>query len=154
MKEYRYITKHGLGPGTLPKDVELIRTEDVNDYITAIYLNRPLTSRELKYYDIYPEYIQTRESCKKKSIFESLTDDDIKKLSEYSLTEEELSHLLSLLELINDDDKPKAFEYVEALFKGKKLVKDEEKVEEFINQFKSTRKKTSESYTRKLLGDI
>lgn len=52
---YLYITKHGLGPGTKPKDVKLIDSKDLSDYLTAIWLDRPLTSKELEYYDIYPE---------------------------------------------------------------------------------------------------
>jgi hypothetical protein len=55
---YRYITKHGLGPGTLPKDVELIKWEDLDNYKTAIWLDRPLSTQELRQYDIYPENIQ------------------------------------------------------------------------------------------------
>lgn len=55
---YRYVTKHGLGPGTLPKDVKLMDWEELDDYRTAIYLDRPLSSKELNEYDIYPESIQ------------------------------------------------------------------------------------------------
>lgn len=59
---YRYITKHGIGPGTLPKDVKLIDWEDLDNYRTAIYLDRPLSSKELDEYDIYPESIQASSS--------------------------------------------------------------------------------------------
>ena len=52
---YLYFTKHGVGPGALPKDVKLIDWRDVDDNITAIWLDRFLTTRELKEYDIYPE---------------------------------------------------------------------------------------------------
>lgn len=58
-KEYRYVTKHGLGPGMMPKDVTLIRSEDLDNYKTAIYIDRPLSKEELDYYDIYPEWIQS-----------------------------------------------------------------------------------------------
>lgn len=88
----------------------------------------------------------------KVSIFEALTDDDVEKLSEYTLTEKELSHLLSLLELIDDENKAKAFELVDALFKGKKLVEDEEKTSESM-KIEQARIKAAESYTRKLLGN-
>ena len=54
-KSYKYVTKHGVGPGTLPKDVKLIDWEDMDNYLTVIYLDRPLSTEELKYYDIYPE---------------------------------------------------------------------------------------------------
>jgi len=56
-KEFRYITTHGIGPGTVPDGV-FIRSEDLDNGKTAIYLNRPLTDEELKKYDIKPEWIQ------------------------------------------------------------------------------------------------
>lgn len=52
---YLYILKHGIGPGTLPKDVEIIRTEDLPNYYTAVWLDRFLTATELKQYDIPSE---------------------------------------------------------------------------------------------------
>ena len=55
---YRYLTKHGIGPGTLPRDVTLLKSEDLPNYFTAIYLDRFLTKDELDRYDIYPEWIQ------------------------------------------------------------------------------------------------
>ncbi len=57
VKEYRYITNHGIGPGTLPSGV-FVRAEVLPNFKTAIYTNRPLTDEELKYYDIKPEWIQ------------------------------------------------------------------------------------------------
>lgn len=148
---YRYLTKHGIGPGTLPKDVKLVKWEDLDNYYTAIWTDRFLTTKELQQYDIFPEYIQNPEDVvkfkgwKKTSVFESLDDTDIEKLSKYNLTESEYSNLLSLLELINDDDKSKAFELTDAIFLNKKLVSDDtEKVEE---------SKTI-NYTRRLLGDV
>lgn len=54
-RPYLYITKHGIGPGTIPKDVELIKYEDIDDNYTVIWLDRPLSTKELEYYDIYPE---------------------------------------------------------------------------------------------------
>ena len=54
-KPYLYLTKHGIGPGTLPKDVKLCKVKDLPNYYTAIWLDRPLSTDELKYYDIYPE---------------------------------------------------------------------------------------------------
>lgn len=145
---YRYITKHGIGPGTLPKDVKLVKWEDLDNYYTAIWTDRFLTTKELEDYDIFPEYIQSVDDIpgfkKKHNIFESLTNEDIEKLSKYDLSETDLSHLLSLLELIDDENKAKAFEYVDAIFNNKKLV---ENVEESCS--------TPEcSYTRRLLGDI
>lgn len=58
---YRYITTHGIGPGTLPKDVRVFKTEDINGGRIAMYISRPLTSDELKQYDIKPEWIQEDE---------------------------------------------------------------------------------------------
>lgn len=146
---YRYLTKHGIGPGTLPKDVKLVKWEDLDNYYTAIWTDRFLTTAELKQYDIFPESVQSPEDipefAKKKNVFEALTNEDIEKLSIYTLTEDELSHLLSLLELIDDSNKLKAFELVEAIFGGKKLVEE-------VQESKRVRK--SESYTRRLLGDI
>lgn len=55
--EYRYITNHGIGPGTLPQGT-YVRSEALKNGKTAIYTNRPLTSEELNKYDIKPENIQ------------------------------------------------------------------------------------------------
>ena len=55
---YKYLTKHGLGPGTLPNDVKLLDWEDKPHNLTEIWLDRFLTNQELEYYDIYPETIQ------------------------------------------------------------------------------------------------
>ncbi len=52
---YMYFTKHGIGPGTLPKDVKLVNWEDLDDYMTVIYVDRPLSTKELENYDIIPE---------------------------------------------------------------------------------------------------
>ena len=52
---YLYITKHGVGPGTLPRDVEVLRVKDLPNYYTAIWLDRFLTTRELDEYDIPSE---------------------------------------------------------------------------------------------------
>ncbi|MCM1226406.1 MAG: hypothetical protein NC320_03145 [Clostridium sp.] len=54
-RPYMYFTKHGIGPGTLPKDVNLVNWEDLDDYMTVIYVDRPLSTKELDHYDIIPE---------------------------------------------------------------------------------------------------
>lgn len=54
-KPYIYFTKHGVGPGMLPRDIKVIDWYDVNNYITLIYTDRFLTSDELTEFDIYPE---------------------------------------------------------------------------------------------------
>ena len=56
---FLYLTKHGLGPGTLPKGVQLIDSKELSPYITAIWLDRFLTTKELQEYDIYPETMIT-----------------------------------------------------------------------------------------------
>lgn len=88
---------------------------------------------------------------KKVNVMEVLTEQDIEEISKLSLTDEEIAHILSLFELISDENKDKAFETIKALFEGKKLVPDEDKVEESV----VTKKRTSisERYTRMLLGD-
>ena len=86
------------------------------------------------------------------NVMESLTEDDMKALSELTLTDEELSHVISLFELITDDNKDKALALIISLFKGKKLAADEEKeTEESVVRRK--RSSVSERYTRMLLGE-
>lgn len=55
---YRYMARHAIGPGTLPDDIKVFKTEDTDDGKIAMYISRPLTSEELKKYDIDPEWIQ------------------------------------------------------------------------------------------------
>lgn len=57
------------------------------------------------------EVNKTKESCgkKKSNIFESLTEQDIEDLSEMSLTESEIQDILSLFELISEENKDRAF---------------------------------------------
>jgi hypothetical protein len=57
---YWYITKNGIGPGTLPRDVKLGKVKDLPNYYTAIWIDRPLSTDELKYYDIYPETMNNK----------------------------------------------------------------------------------------------
>lgn len=52
---YLYITKHGLGPGTLPKGITVLREEELDNYLTVFWTDRFLTTKELNEYDIYPE---------------------------------------------------------------------------------------------------
>ena len=62
---YRYIATHAIGPGTLPKDIKVFKTEDINGGKIAMYISRPLTSKELKQYDIKPEWIQEDSSYRR-----------------------------------------------------------------------------------------
>lgn len=52
---YLYILKHGIGPGTIPRDVTVIKTKDLPNYYTAVWLDRFLSADELKQYDIPSE---------------------------------------------------------------------------------------------------
>lgn len=62
---YRYMARHAVGPGTLPDDIKVFKTEDTDDGKIAMYISRPLTSEELKKYDIDPEWIQEEATMKK-----------------------------------------------------------------------------------------
>lgn len=154
---YRYITKHGLGPGTLPKDCELLKFEDLPNFKTAIWLDRFLTDEELKKYDIYPEHIQEGAGCttsgEKVNIYESLTDDDMGKIASLNLSDDEIGTLLGLFEIIDDSNKDKALEIIEALFAGKKLIPDEKGDASSEGEFASTPAQISERYTRMLMGE-
>lgn len=57
---YLYIFKHGIGPGTMPKDVEIVKTKDLPNGYTAVWLSDFLTTDELKKYDIPAETEITR----------------------------------------------------------------------------------------------
>ena len=52
---YLYIFKHGIGPGTIPSDVQIVKTKDLPNGYTAVWLDRFLTADELKQYDIPSE---------------------------------------------------------------------------------------------------
>lgn len=52
---YLYLTKHGIGPGALPRRITLLDSKELSPYITAIWVDKYLTTKELDDYDIYPE---------------------------------------------------------------------------------------------------
>lgn len=52
---YLYIFKHGIGPGTIPNDVSVVKVKDLPNYYTAVWLDRFLTTDELRQYDIPDE---------------------------------------------------------------------------------------------------
>lgn len=52
---YFYLLKHGIGPGTIPKDVSIVKIWDLPNSYTAVVLPRFLTSDELSFYDIPEE---------------------------------------------------------------------------------------------------
>jgi len=49
---YLYIFKHGIGPGTMPSDAHIVKVKDLPNYYTAVWLDRFLTTDEMKQYDI------------------------------------------------------------------------------------------------------
>lgn len=51
-RPYLYIFKHGIGPGTLPKDVQVVRTKDLPRGYTAVWTDRFLTTSEMDEFDI------------------------------------------------------------------------------------------------------
>lgn len=51
-QSYLYIFKHGLGPGTFPKDVTIIKEKDLPNGYTAVWTDRFLTTEEMNQYDI------------------------------------------------------------------------------------------------------
>lgn len=68
---YLYIFKHGIGPGTMPDDVHIVRVKDLPNGYTAVWLSDFLTTDELKKYDIPAEteinrYLNRIGYCQKK----------------------------------------------------------------------------------------
>lgn len=53
---WQYIMKHGVGPGTLPSDVGIIRQVCLSNGISVAYLDRVLGSDEMKKFDIPNEW--------------------------------------------------------------------------------------------------
>lgn len=54
-KGYKYYSTHGADIGTLPKDVKVADTQRYDDGMTSFKTDRPLTTEELKKYDIKDE---------------------------------------------------------------------------------------------------
>lgn len=76
---YRYMARHAIGPGTLPDDIKVFKTEDTDDGKIAMYISRPLTSEELKKYDIDPEWIQ-ESTVPKLADYQNAFNDDFNKI--------------------------------------------------------------------------
>ena len=53
---FQYILRHGVGPGTLPSDVGIIREVDLSNFYTVVYLDRVLEADEMKKYEISNEW--------------------------------------------------------------------------------------------------
>lgn len=65
-ESFAYITKHGLGPGMLPRDVRLVNWEEPNDYDTVVYLDRELTPDEMYEFEL-KEYSNNKDECLQES---------------------------------------------------------------------------------------
>lgn len=58
----------------------------------------------------------------KNTILDVLTDEDVEYISNLNLAEDEIASLISLLELIQSNNKDRAIEIIKTLFDNKKLV--------------------------------
>lgn len=128
------------------KDWEFV--DDSKDKINVIFKDG--SSVILSRHTIADESLDNNSTDKKVGIFEALTDSDVEALSKLSLDEDEIAKVLSMFELVSEENKDKMLGIITSLFEGKKLVSDEtEEVSENINR----RNAVSEGYTRRLLGD-
>lgn len=59
--EFWYFTRHGLGPGTLPKGVEILDVKEDDNWGTYIKLDKVLTTQELEYFDLKEKIPPTEE---------------------------------------------------------------------------------------------
>ena len=108
---YRYILKHGIGPGTLPKDVNIVKYgEDRDDWLTEVWLDRALSKEELEKYDIPSETTLTSATESDKKVYprkydingNEITKDDIEDFKYH--VEDILSDVYENWD--NDYDKP------------------------------------------------
>lgn len=82
--EYWFFTRHGVQPGSVPKDVEILDIIDTPNG-TFVKLNRFLSTKELNYYDMIekaPEGITSAEDIEDDDTYSSTTSDIILKLKE------------------------------------------------------------------------
>ena len=87
---YQYMLRHGWGPGTLPKNVEVLEhtVDGYKDYVT---LDRQLTPEELKEYDI-------------KERSNTAMDDDFKSVSNGEFTLEYENHIYYVIDEFADNE--------------------------------------------------
>ena len=79
--EYWFFTRHGVQPGSVPKDVEILDIVDTPNG-TFVKLNRFLSTKELNYYDIIEKAPESITSDEDDNIYSSTTSDIILKLKE------------------------------------------------------------------------
>lgn len=78
---YWFFTRHGVQPGSVPKDVEILDIMDTPNG-TFVKLNRFLSTKELNYYDIIEKAPESITSDEDDNIYSSTTSDIILKLKE------------------------------------------------------------------------
>lgn len=78
---YWFFTRHGVQPGSVPKDVEILDIMDTPNG-TFVKLNRFLSTKELDYYDLVEKAPESITSDENDNIYSSTTSDMILKLKE------------------------------------------------------------------------
>lgn len=78
---YWFFTRHGVQPGSVPKDVEILDIMDTPNG-TFVKLNRFLSTKELDYYDLVEKAPESITSDEDDNIYSSTTSDIILKLKE------------------------------------------------------------------------
>lgn len=78
---YWFFTRHGVQPGSVPKDVEILDIVDTPNG-TFVKLNRFLSTKELDYYDLVEKAPESITSDEDDNIYSSTTSDMILKLKE------------------------------------------------------------------------
>jgi len=51
-KNNAYLTNHGMGPGTIPRDVRVEKWIDLPNFKTVLYLDRELTNEEMGEFEL------------------------------------------------------------------------------------------------------
>ena len=86
-----YFTKHGLGPGMLPKGVNVVDTKEDDNFGTYVALDKVLTTQELKDYELTekrPDMEESVDFSRYEKSVESF-------LNKYGFTEERYPHIIN-----------------------------------------------------------
>jgi hypothetical protein len=115
-EEFAYKTKHGLGPGMLPRDVRVVDWEEPNDYDTIIYVDRELTPQEMYDYEL-TEYTDAKECLGEAynvrefsdMLFDMIENDEIdaKSIAEdliYWCSEDDIKRYMEVNDIIDIED--------------------------------------------------